>query len=125
MTTTPTNTLTRSEKLDLLAAWSTQYTNADVATNQLTDLFGDITESKLNRTIWQMFDAHTDALSLLLGDIATALTSTWLHWFCYDNDMGARGFQAGHNGQLKTIKTFEDLLDLIEGGTQHKAAAQP
>jgi hypothetical protein len=114
-TTTPQ--LTRVQKLDLLSAWFTQYTKAGVATKQLIALFGDIKESPMYETIWQLFDHYTLALRTLLGDIPAEPVDAWMHWFCYDNDMGARGLTAGIKGGLKEIKTLEDLLDLIEGST--------
>lgn len=113
--TTTTPQITRAEKLDLLSAWFTQYTKADVATKQLAALFGEIQESKMYETIWQLFDNYTQALRTVLGDIPSEPIDAWMHWFCYDNHMGARGLAASNGGHLKKIKTLEDLLDLIEG----------
>jgi hypothetical protein len=112
---TTTLQLARAQKLDLLSAWFTQHTKADVATKQLITLFGDIQESPMYETIWQLFDNYTLALRTLLGDMPNEPKYAWMHWFCYDNDMGARGLTAVIKGKLKEIKTLEDLMDLIEG----------
>jgi hypothetical protein len=110
-------TLTRAEKLDLLQDWFNHYTRSDVLCKQIAALFGSMLESKAYETIWQGFDAHTNAVRMLLGDVPTEPTDPWLHWFCYENNMGSRGHEAGYHGNLKPIKTLEDLLFLIEGGT--------
>jgi hypothetical protein len=111
-------TLTQAAKLDLLQDWGKHYTRSDALCKQITALFGSMPESKAYETIWQGFDAHTKAVRMLLGDVPTEPVDPWLHWYCYENEMGARGREAGYHGKLKPIKTLEDLLGLIEEGAK-------
>ena len=40
----------------------------------------------------------------------------WIDWFIYENDMGKKGHEAGFDGVLKSIKTVEQLVELIIEG---------
>jgi len=40
----------------------------------------------------------------------------WLEWFIYENDCGGRGYGAGYDGNMKPVKTIDDILDLMEEG---------
>lgn len=37
----------------------------------------------------------------------------WIMWYILENDYGAKGYEAGYTGDLKPIKTPEDLLSII------------
>lgn len=37
----------------------------------------------------------------------------WIMWYILENDYGAKGYEAGYTGDLKPIKTPEDLLGII------------
>lgn len=37
----------------------------------------------------------------------------WIMWHILENDYGAKGYEAGNTGDLKPIKTTEDLLSII------------
>ena len=37
-----------------------------------------------------------------------------LSWFVFENDCGRNGYEAGVDGDVRAVKTVEDLLDLAE-----------
>jgi hypothetical protein len=44
------------------------------------------------------------------------IDSTWLGWYIYENDCGAKEHEAGYDGKLSPIRNVDDLLALIEEG---------
>lgn len=58
------------------------------------------------------------ALQATLTTVCAALVDDkyeWLVWYWQENDMGARGHEAGPTGNTRPIKTIDDLLWLIGG----------
>jgi hypothetical protein len=37
-----------------------------------------------------------------------------VEWFVYENDCGRNGYEAGPEGEIRAVKTVEDLMDLAE-----------
>jgi hypothetical protein len=99
----------RKEKLKLLQNWQQCYDNNEALLKTLIPIFGCIVESTINKQLWNCFDELTDTTEKLLGS-----DYNWLDWYCWENDMGAKGLDAGYDRNLKPIKTLNDLLDLIE-----------
>lgn len=66
-------------------------------------------ESPLINKFYELDDLARKFLKIILTDDAD-----WLDWYVYDNDSGAKGYDAGYDKNLKPIKTEEDLLELIE-----------
>ena len=64
----------------------------------------------LYTAVFELIDVAILAAASAIGDSA----GEWLDWFVHDNDCGRRGHEAGYDGQIKPIRTVEDLLDLIE-----------
>ena len=58
-----------------------------------------------------------DSLAELVGD-----GYEWLNWYCFDNDMGKKAYEAGWEGDMRPITQAADLLWLIEGGGGDKEA---
>ncbi len=100
----------KEKMLELLEQWKSNY----ISLSEVNDKVYDIFEATLPDACWETFDLYTDTLSELLGD---TMNDTWLSWFCFENDMGAKGYEAGYDDNLKPIKSLEDLADLI---IQHK-----
>lgn len=94
--------------LALLIDWKVRYEQMEKLLAGLLPVFGCHPESQLHETLWFLFDGHTTTLARLLGD-----EGGWLEWFCHENDMGAKGHEAGYDGDMRPIKTLEDLYMLI------------
>jgi hypothetical protein len=99
----------RKEKLKLLQNWQQCYENNEALLKLLKPIFGNVVESPIYTHLWNCFDELTVTTERLLGS-----NYTWLDWYCWDNEMGKKGHDAGYDGNLKPIKTLDDLLDLIE-----------
>ena len=75
-------------------------------------MFGCQPESQFYETTWRVFDAYTIALAETLGDKG----GDWMQWYCAENRMGERGYSALYNGKFKSIKTLNNLYELILQG---------
>jgi len=53
-------------------------------------------------------DSLTSLISQIIGD-----DSEMLEWFHIENDLGRKGLSAGKDGDLRPIKTVDDLLDCM------------
>jgi hypothetical protein len=42
----------------------------------------------------------------------------WIMWYILENEYGTKGYDAGYKGDMKPIKTPEDLLQLMNKGTE-------
>lgn len=103
--------MNKAEKLAVLQNWQTAYKNLDAAFDLLKPAVGVLCEGTLWDAVWFTFDQYTEILEHLLGD-----DSGWLNWYCYENDMGAKGYEAGYGENLRPIEDLDDLLWLIEEG---------
>jgi hypothetical protein len=66
-------------------------------------------ESPLHNAIWSQFALLLDAASLLLGDPLVTL-----EWFYWDNDCGECELEHSlPNGEMRAVKTIDDLLDVL------------
>ena len=99
----------RKKTLSMLAEWQAQHAAVNSLMYGLGDAIGLTPEGPLFATVWGLFDAHTRAISELVGD-----NGDWLEWYCCENDMGAKGMTAGYDGKTKKIKTLAHLWALIE-----------
>ena len=62
-------------------AWQVQYIGLQALTKCGPDAL-------LTLAMGQMWDAYTNAVSREVGD-----ENEWLDWYCWDNDMGAKGLE--------------------------------
>jgi|GEM_PF-1067000 len=100
--------MTDEEKISELRKWRKTYRRLNKDFEKIESALGSCADWPLWETVWKGFEAYTDTLSRLIGD-----NDKWLDWFCYENDMGAKGYEAGHGDNVRPIKTLDDLLDLI------------
>ncbi len=107
-------TMTKAEKLAALQDWQTAYKNLDAAFDLLKPALGYLWEGSIWDASWFTFERYTEVMSDLVGD-----DSGWLNWYCYENDMGAKGHEAGYGEDLRTIEDLDDLLWLIEEGAKN------
>jgi len=101
--------MTRDQKLDALKRWATAIEAGEGLLNPVIELLDIRPEGPITTALWTTQDALTKATSDLVGDL-----SEWLTWFIADNEMGAKAMEAGPVGQLRPIKTLDDLLWVIE-----------
>lgn len=101
--------MTREQKLAHIQAWHDAMTRADDAIQPVIDLLRLTGEDPITNTVWQLQTDLTHAYAALLDDAFESLA-----WHAAENDMGAKGREAGIGPDLRPIRTAEDLLWLIE-----------
>lgn len=109
--------MNKEQKLAALQNWQTAYKNLDAVFNSLKLALGVLCEGSLWDAVWFTFERYTEVLAELVGD-----DSGWLNWYCYENDMGAKGYRAGYGENLRPIEDLDDLLWLIEEGVKNDTA---
>jgi len=82
--------------------WQTQY-------QALQTLTKCGPEAPIAAAMGKMWDAYTDALARDLGD-----DNDWLCWYCWENDMGAKGLEVtSTSGKTIKVKTVAHLARVI------------
>ena len=72
-------------------------------------LFGDqIIEGEFCTVAYQLLEQQVELIETA-SDLPVDLS-----WFIWDNDCGRNGYEAGVDGDVRAVKTVEDLLDLAE-----------
>ena len=106
------------EKLSLLKTWQETYETMNKTMKVFEDGIGcDIGESPLYDMVWKTFETYTQTVAMALtGKLNVKSEADWLDWYCYENAMGANGWEAKNNSwkKMKKIKTLKDLLKGIE-----------
>lgn len=93
----------------MLEAWQDQHTAVCALLDGIeASPIGLDPNGLLFNTVWNLSDHYTFALTKLVGD-----NGKWLEWFQAENEMGARGREAGYDGALKPVETLDDLYELI------------
>lgn len=101
--------MTREQKLFHIQAWHDAMTRADDAIQPVIDALKLCGEDPITNTVWQLQTDLTRAYAALLDDAFESLA-----WHAAENDMGAKGREAGIGSDVRPIRTAEDLLWLIE-----------
>lgn len=107
----------RENSLALLTDWHRHYQCVDALLNDIKASMGLNPEGRLFETVWKLFDAYSATLGVELGDYYG-----WLEWFQVENDMGAKGLEAGYDNSTKPILTLEDLYELLAAAQQRRPA---
>ena len=58
-----------------------------------------------------LLNAYINAISREIGDYSK---ETWVEWFIWENDFGARGHECTVKGKVYIIENTADLLEVIE-----------
>ena len=101
--------MTREQKLAHIQAWHDAMTKADDTIQPVIDALKLCGEDPITNTVWQLQTDLTRAYAEILDDALESLS-----WFACENDMGRKGMEAGVAGEMRPIRTVEDLLWLIE-----------
>ena len=101
--------MTREQKRAHIQAWHDAMTRADDAIQPVIDAIKLCGEDPITNTVWQLQTDLTRAYAALLDDAFESLA-----WHAAENDMGAKGREAGIGSDVRPIRTAEDLLWLIE-----------
>ena len=81
----------------------------DACMDTAEKLFGNqIIEGNFFSTAYKLLEQN-----IHLIEIASDLPVD-LSWFVFENDCGRNGYEAGVDGDVRAVKTVEDLLDLAE-----------
>lgn len=95
-------------KLEMLQEWQKTITATDSQISALRAVLG-MSDCALYESIRQMQCRYTESVARNVGD-----KSEWLEWFWLENEMGARGHEAGVDDDMRKIKTLDDLLWLVK-----------
>lgn len=101
--------MTREQKLLHIQAWHDAMTKADETIKPVIDALALCGEDPITNTVWQLQTDLTRAYAEILDDAFESL-----NWYAIENDMGAKGREAGSGSDVRPILTAEDLLWLIE-----------
>jgi len=111
--------MTRDDKRNAIQRVVVARLALDAQLHALGDLVGSPIGSPLWDVVEKTFDALLDTTATLIGDTgAPDGHGNWLSWWVWDNDCGQAGLAAGYDGNLRPIKTPDDLLDMIEEAAQ-------
>lgn len=92
------------QQVELLKQWQDAITAVDAEVDKVMEVLRIDPECPLFESIWKLQDVYTQYLSDKLG------LGDWIYWYQYDNEMGKKGHEAGVVGNLRSIKSFEDLI---------------
>jgi len=101
--------MTREQKLLHIQAWHAAMTKADETIQPVIDALALCGEDPITNTVWQLQTDLTRAYAEILNDGFESLA-----WYAGDNDMGRKGMEARVAGEMRPIRTVDDLLWLIE-----------
>lgn len=109
--------MTRDEKLEWLDRWASGYQVFQAKVDNIEAVFGPLRECTFFDAIWNVFQAYTDAVSVIVGD-----EEGWLDWYACENDMGASGLKAriGPDTEPVIIDSTEKLLRVVMNGKANK-----
>ena len=66
-------------------------------------------EAPIALAMGRMWDAYTNAVAREVGD-----ENDWLEWYCWENDMGAKGLEAqSTSGKTIKVRTVAHLARVI------------
>ena len=110
-------TIDREDTLSLLREWTKHHQALQSLMDGIQATIGLNPDGPMFDTVWKVFDAYTNTLSVEVGDYGG-----WLEWHCVENDMGAKALTAGYDKKLRKIKTLVDLARLVEESRKRKGA---
>lgn len=104
--------MTKAEIIELLQEWSDHFKDLQDLYSSIDGIFDINSESKFSRCVFGAFESYTKTLALFLEsfmDKDEAGVLDWLNWYTWENDNGAREYEAFYDEGVRRIKTVEDL----------------
>lgn len=102
-------TPTKEQISAALHAWQHTIEQADQRMQPAIDALGLPPESPVWLAVQELQTSLTVMTAAYVND-----RCNWLEWFWIENDMGAKGMEAGPTGDVRPIKTLADLRWLLE-----------
>jgi hypothetical protein len=103
---------TRKKPADIaprLLEWQQRYDDWQTQYRALRELTRCGPEAPIAAAMGSMWDAYTDCLAREVGDSAD-----WLAWYCWENDMGAKGLEVtSATGKTIQVRTVAHLARVI------------
>jgi hypothetical protein len=95
--------------LPRLLEWEGAYTDWRVQYKALQALTNCGPEAPIAIAMGCMWDAYSNCLGREIGD-----TGDWLNWYCWENEMGAKGLGVkSAGGKVIKVKTIEQLATVM------------
>ena len=101
--------MTHADKVKQINTLVSSYRKLDSVLDSLNASVGLDLDSPLFTVSWATFQLALTTTATLIGDKAE-----WLDWYIYENDCGDKGYEAGPKEAMRSIRSVEDLLWLIE-----------
>jgi len=101
--------MTIDEIEEHLKIWQSHIELTDERMSDMFDILKLSPESPVYSMTWELMDAYTVAISVIVGD-----DCNWLDWYRAEKDMGMSKYEASPpGGKLRKIKNVRDLAKLI------------
>lgn len=98
-----------AEVMPLLLEWQRVYNDWQVQYEALQTLTRCGPEAPIALAMGRMWDAYTNAIAREVGD-----RNDWLDWYCWENDMGAKGQElTSTSGKTIKVTTVVHLARVI------------
>lgn len=98
-----------SDILPTLKEWESIYRDWQVQYATLNALTKCGPDAPITLAIGRMWDAYSNAIAREVGD-----ENDWLDWYCWENDMGAKGLEVtSTSGKTIKVKSLAQLARVI------------
>lgn len=101
----------REEILPILTKWAKVINSARDQVEWFSGA-GMRPEAPILCAIFDLMDRYSSTLCELMGIEAGEMN--WLYWYACENHMGKDGKEAGYGGDLRKIRSIDDLAWLVE-----------
>ena len=93
----------------MLTAWQQRYTDWKAQYDALHALTKCGPEAPIALAMGRMWDGYTNAVAQIVGD-----ESEWLDWYCWENEMGAKGLEVtSTSGKTIKVRNVQQLARVI------------
>lgn len=101
----------RTRKRNLIERLCADFDAADQQYAALNKVLGIIPESPVFRVMFDALNHELELVAAAVGDKAD-----WVYWYVWENDRGRNGMTVAlpHKKGVRTIRTADQLLNLIE-----------
>lgn len=100
--------MTPTDILPILQRWAETITAAEEAFEPVSESLGSVPEAPLPTALYALYGLADEWAGTAIG-----CGTGWIEWYRIENSMGERGHEAGFDGELKPIRTLEDLAELL------------